>query len=102
MTAGVRLPWTGGDGGPDNFAPLDGLGWRLQVHGGQTAAVMRAATSLALPLDAFPWSERAHAAGLARGAAYLLRPDGHVALAWDGREPAPLDAYVARQGLRFA
>jgi hypothetical protein len=50
-----------------------------------------------------PWNERAAAAGLERDAAYLVRPDGYVALAADGRSAATrLPAYLDAHGLRLS
>ncbi|MFC7475389.1 FAD-dependent monooxygenase [Dankookia sp. GCM10030260] len=99
VTAGERLPWVAE---LDNLAPLDGQGWRLQVHGAVAPAMAEAAAARGLPVDAFPWTEAAGQAGLARDAAYLLRPDGHVGLADPRQDPATLGAYAARHGLAFA
>lgn len=86
----------------DNFAPLDGRGWRLQVHGEVRPALADAARARGLPLDAFPWTGDAAGAGLRRDAAYLLRPDGHVGLADPDQDAGRLAAYAARHGLVFA
>ncbi|WP_149537725.1 FAD-dependent monooxygenase [Siccirubricoccus phaeus] len=100
LPAGARLPFLEVPGG-DSHAPLDGRGWRLQLHGEAAPPLVAVAAELGLKLDAFPWSAAAGRAGLARDAAYLLRPDGHVGLAWAGQDPARLRAYAARHGLRF-
>ncbi|MCO6417614.1 FAD-dependent monooxygenase [Siccirubricoccus sp. KC 17139] len=100
LAAGARLPFLEVPGG-DSHAPLDGLGWRLQLHGEAAPPLRAAAAELGLPLDTFPWSAAAGRAGLARDAAYLLRPDGHIGLAWEGQDPARLRAYAAKHGLRF-
>jgi hypothetical protein len=99
VTAGERLPWVAE---VDNFAPLDGRGWRLQVHGAVAPDLAAAAAAHGLPVDAFPWTAAAGRAGLARDAAYLLRPDGHVGLADPRQDPGHLAAYAARHGLAFA
>ncbi|TDH61516.1 monooxygenase [Dankookia rubra] len=99
VAAGDRLPWVA----PlDNHAPLDGGGWRLQVHGAVSPALAAAAAERRLPLDAFRWTAAAGRAGLARDAAYLLRPDGHVGLAEPRQDPGRLAAYAVRHGLSFA
>jgi 2-polyprenyl-6-methoxyphenol hydroxylase-like FAD-dependent oxidoreductase len=92
VRAGDRMPWVAA---LDNFAPLS-LDWRVQVHGEPAQGLK----DVGLPLDVYPWTAAAYRAGLRRNAAYLLRPDGHVALAWpgDGRE---LETYLERHGLRF-
>ncbi|WP_431271545.1 FAD-dependent monooxygenase [Dankookia sp. P2] len=98
VAAGERLPWVAA---LDNHAPLNGLSWRLQVHGAVSPALAVAATGRGLPIDAFPWTAAAGRAGLARDAAYLLRPDGHVGLADPRQDPGRLAAYAARHGLVF-
>lgn len=99
IAGGDRLPWADG---PDNFAPLTSLGWHVQVHGEADTAMAAEAEELSLPLHLFDWSEGAERAGFARGAAYLVRPDGHVALAMDPGVTGRLRAYAGRRGLRFA
>lgn len=97
---GDRLPWVA-TAADDNFASLAGLDWRLHVYGTPEPGLRAAATRLGLPLDAYPWTEAAGQAGLRRDAAYLLRPDMHVALALAEQEADKLQAFVARHGLVF-
>ena len=100
VRGGDRLPWTGT--GADNHAPLASLDWQAHVYGTLTVAVERACAAAGLPLHRFGWSADAAKAGLARDALYLIRPDGHVALAAPGaRAAAALPAWLARQGLRL-
>lgn len=80
VKGGDRLPWAGGEG-VDNFAPLASLEWQVHVYGEPSAEVVAATHDFEIPLHAFPWSRRARDAGLARNAAYLVRPDGYVAYA---------------------
>ena len=100
VVAGDRLPWVPQPHG-DNHAALDGLDWRLQVHGTVTPALTAAAEGLGLALDGIPWSMAAGRAGLRRDAAYLIRPDGHVGWASRRQDAAALHAYVGRHGLAF-
>jgi 2-polyprenyl-6-methoxyphenol hydroxylase-like FAD-dependent oxidoreductase len=100
VSGGDRLPWVETPEG-SNFAPLAGLDWRLHVYGTASPALKDAAAALGLPLDAFAWSDGAARAGLERDAAYLLRPDGHVALASLDGDPRALDAFAAKHGLAF-
>lgn len=95
--AGDRLPWVPMGGG-SNFTPLRARDWRLQVHGTVGAALAERAMRLHLPLDAWAWSDAAERAGMARDAAYLVRPDGHVAWASPEQDAAGLEAYLARIG----
>jgi hypothetical protein len=51
-----------------------------------------------MQLRVFDW-ERAHEhAGLARGAAYLVRPDGYVAMADAAGEPEGVKGYFRQIG----
>jgi hypothetical protein len=100
VAGGDRLPWVATAAG-DNFASLAGLDWRLHVHGAPGPGLTAAAAQLGLPLDAFPWTLAAGRAGLRRDAAYLVRPDGHVALASAEQDPDRLRGFAARHGLAF-
>ncbi|MFL6245808.1 MAG: FAD-dependent monooxygenase [Vicinamibacterales bacterium] len=66
---GDRLPWTG-----SNFDALTSLDWQMHVYG-------EVKPETEVPLHVFPWSREAKRAGLQRNAAYLIRPDGYVAVA---------------------
>ncbi|WP_245442747.1 FAD-dependent monooxygenase [Methylobacterium terrae] len=94
VQGGDRLPYLAE---PDNFAPLASLRWQLHVHGAAGPDLSAEAGRAGLPLHAFPWSEAAREAGFARDAAYLVRPDGYVALA--GAEARTLAAYRGRWGI---
>jgi 2-polyprenyl-6-methoxyphenol hydroxylase-like FAD-dependent oxidoreductase len=94
VRGGDRLPWTG-----DNYASLTALDWRLHVYGDAAPALREAAAALGIPVDSFAWNEAAERGGLARDAAYLLRPDGHVAFASPDGDAAELRAFAARIGL---
>ena len=96
---GDRLPWvTLGD--TDNFAPLTSVDWQLHVYGTATTPLRDAARARKLPLHEMPWTSAADDAGLARDAAYLIRPDGYVALAHPTQDPAPLTAFLTTHGVR--
>ena len=99
VAGGDRLPWVAE---ADNFAPLAARDWQLHVHGEPGAELAAAARALALPLHAFPWSQDARHARYARGAAYLVRPDGYVGLAASAQGAAEaLKAYAEAHGLSF-
>ena len=100
LEGGERLPWTG-EKGEDNFAPLASLDWQMHVYGEPDPELAATCAELSLPLHAFGWSDAATAAGLERDAAYLIRPDGHVALAAQRDPAAKLRAYADRFKLRF-
>jgi hypothetical protein len=82
----------------DNFAPLRSLDWQAHVYGSEPAIALRQALlARSVPLHVFPWSPRAKAAGLARDAVYLVRPDGYVALAEPHARPDVLARYLTDQ-----
>jgi hypothetical protein len=53
----------------------------VQTHGRASEQLGGACEELAIPLHAFAWSRAAGEAGFRRDAAYLVRPDGYVAMA---------------------
>ena len=80
VRGGDRLPWIPyGDG--DNFAPLAAATWQVHVYGDPAGSIREECILQRIPLHAFAWTAEARRAGVARGAAYLVRPDGYVALA---------------------
>ncbi len=84
VRGGDRLPWVkmGSNGsGRDNFAPLRSLDWQVHVYGEAKPAMEDLCGERRIPLHVFAYSEATRHAGLRRNAAYLLRPDGYVALA---------------------
>ncbi len=101
IIGGDRLPWVRLAEGHDNFGALQTLDWQLHVHGNADPQLAAAAQALQLPLHAWPWSESAADAGLLRDAAYLVRPDMHVALALPRQEVDVLQELAARFSLRF-
>ena len=93
---GDRLPWV-----PDDFAPLASLDWQVHVHGEASGDLVDACVAASLPLHCFAWTDAAGEAGLHRDAAYLVRPDGYVALATAGAGSGPaLSAYWNDHGFR--
>jgi hypothetical protein len=100
VRGGDRLPWVRLDGADDNFAPLASVAWQVHVYGEPTAEIADACRARGLELHVFPWRAAMRAAGLARNAGYLVRPDGHVALADPRASGAVLMAYLDARGLR--
>jgi hypothetical protein len=87
--AGDRLPWVPGS---DNFEPLATRDWQVHVYGVASEAML----ANGLPVHVFPFSDAAKAAGVARDAAYLVRPDGYIAWADADADVASLARYRAR------
>jgi hypothetical protein len=77
---GDRLPWIGSTA-EDNFDPLHSLRWQVHVYGEPADDLVPVCQSLRLPTHFFSWTGAAQQAGFERDAAYLVRPDGYVALA---------------------
>jgi hypothetical protein len=51
----------------------------MHVYGTATDDLLRDCERHGLPAHVFAWSDAVQAAGFARDAAYLVRPDGYVA-----------------------
>jgi hypothetical protein len=97
---GDRLPWVPSSQA-DNFAPLQSLDWQVHVYGDAKEPLVQAAAELGLTVQVFPWTSAADGAGLKRDAMYLVRPDGHVALASAEQNPQVLREYVERWALKL-
>jgi 2-polyprenyl-6-methoxyphenol hydroxylase-like FAD-dependent oxidoreductase len=100
---GDRLPWVppADDGGDDNFTPLTSLNWQVHVYGAASSPLRAACDERRLPLHEFPWRAETDRAGLQRDAAYLLRPDGYVALADPIGSPAAIAAYLDERKIQL-
>jgi 2-polyprenyl-6-methoxyphenol hydroxylase-like FAD-dependent oxidoreductase len=102
VRGGDRLPWIkmGLNGaGTDNFAPLQSLDWQVHVYGEAKPALQTLCEERQLPLHVFPYSAAMRPAGLRRHAAYLLRPDGYVALAEPDGVADAVASYLDSRGL---
>ncbi|MCA1407176.1 FAD-dependent monooxygenase [Ensifer sp. IC3342] len=98
LRGGDRLPYVEGlaDAGKgDNFAPLSSLDWQIHIYGAASPAFRAALAPTGIPVHAFPWTPAVGEAGLSRDAAYLVRPDGHVAVAVETQDPVTLLGYIA-------
>jgi 2-polyprenyl-6-methoxyphenol hydroxylase-like FAD-dependent oxidoreductase len=90
---GDRLPWVppdAGSGATDNFAGIDGRQWQVHVYGTSAPGIAETCQSLSLSLQVSSWRPPMREAGLTENGVYLVRPDGHVALADPGTQPARL------------
>jgi 2-polyprenyl-6-methoxyphenol hydroxylase-like FAD-dependent oxidoreductase len=90
---GDRLPWVEA---LDNYASLTSFDWQLHIYGDAQLPIKDAAVSLNLPVSEFDWTDDAGRAGLHQDAAYLIRPDGYVALALARQDAGELTGYVDR------
>jgi len=98
---GDRLPWVKMDWNSeckDNFAPLTSMDWQIHVYGEAMPPMRTLCSERRLPLYVFSWRAEMKRAGLRRNAAYLVRPDGYVALADVAGSAAAVASYLdARQ-----
>jgi hypothetical protein len=67
------------------------------VYGAASAGLQDWCEQNGVPLRVFEWSEEHEEAGLARGAAYLLRPDTYVALAESSGSADALARYFSER-----
>jgi 2-polyprenyl-6-methoxyphenol hydroxylase-like FAD-dependent oxidoreductase len=98
---GDRLPWVPSEG-TDNFAPLAAMIWQVHVYGTATPELVKWCADHNVELHVFAWKSPHQAAGLARDALYLLRPDTYVALADASGAPEAIDRYCAERELLLA
>ena len=95
---GDRLPWVPGSSG-DNFKSLSAMTWQVHVYGTPNVPLVQWCSEKGVPLHVFEWSTAHEAAGLARDASYLLRPDTYVALADPSAMPEALDYYFSSRNI---
>jgi 2-polyprenyl-6-methoxyphenol hydroxylase-like FAD-dependent oxidoreductase len=101
VQGGDRLPWVS-VGGRDNFESLVAMTWKVHVYGRPGRKLSDWCRAQGLPLHVFGWKMEYQAAGLARNAVYLLRPDSYVAMADPSGSPHGLARYRAEHELDFA
>lgn len=98
VQGGDRLPWVR-IGDKDNFEPLEQIGWQVHVYGEARPELMAWCLHRGVTLRDYPWDPAYEKAGLARDAAYLLRPDTWVALADPEGRVEALEAYLSSRTL---
>jgi 2-polyprenyl-6-methoxyphenol hydroxylase-like FAD-dependent oxidoreductase len=98
---GDRLPWAAARG-VDNYDSFAALTWQVHVYGTATDGLVRWCAARGIPLHEFRWATEHGRAGLARDAAYLLRPDTYVAMPEPSGSAEALDLYFSTRGIRLA
>ena len=101
VRGGDRLPWVKING-TDNFAPLTSMDWQIHVYGAASPEITAWCAKRNLPLHMFNWQVECETAGLARDAAYLIRPDTYVALADASGSADAFTRYFAELGIKPA
>ena len=99
---GDRLPWVTVEPHGDNFTPLTSVDWQVHVYGTASRELEAWCRQRRLPLHVWPWRRQFGAAGLRPDAAYLVRPDGYVALADPAAHAATIGAYLDARGIKLA
>jgi 2-polyprenyl-6-methoxyphenol hydroxylase-like FAD-dependent oxidoreductase len=98
---GERLPWVRVDGA-DNFVSLTAMDWQVHVYGSASAELTAWCGTQGITLHVFGWRSEYEAAGFARDALYLLRPDSYVALVDAAGAPGAIERYFADHGIKPA
>lgn len=102
VKGGDRLPWVRADT-VDNYAPLTAIEWQVHVYGQATPDLRAWCEARDIALHEFAWHDEYDKAGMARNAAYLLRPDTYVALAEPGGSAQALSRYFSERAFtKFA
>jgi len=95
---GDRLPWVKAD---DASAPVS-MDWQARGYGETPEPLASWRQARRLELLQLAWTPAHEAAGLKRGALYLLRPDTYVALVDANADPATVERYFAERGLALS
>lgn len=88
VKGGDRLPWVKLAEGGDNHEPLSAIRWQVHCYGVAPAVLSGWCRVNGVPLHRFAWGPRLEQAGFKQDAAYLIRPDGYVAVAEPMGDPA--------------
>ena len=99
---GDRLPWVTVEPHGDNFTPLTSLDWQVHVYGAVTGELEAWCRQRGLPLHVWSWRESFGSAGLGPDAAYLVRPDGYVALADATGHAVAIASYLDSRRIKLA
>ncbi len=102
VSGGDRLPWVktqieGVDA--DNFKPLTSMDWQVHVYGDAASEVRAMCEARKLPLHVFPWRDEMKETGLLCNAAYLVRPDGYVAVAEPESSATAIASFLDTRGI---
>lgn len=99
VKGGDRLPWVKLPEGGDNHEPLNAMCWQVHCYGAVSAVLTGWCRANGVPLYRFGWARSFEAAGFREDAAYLIRPDGHVAVAEPAGDPAAFAHFSGVRGI---
>jgi 2-polyprenyl-6-methoxyphenol hydroxylase-like FAD-dependent oxidoreductase len=100
LEGGDRLPWIS-EPQSDNHKCLQRMNWQVHIYGDASPAFVSEVKALGVDLYAFPDKASARKAGIKPDGAYLIRPDGYVALAMRRQDATPLKNFIEKHGLVF-
>ena len=92
VRGGDRLPWVMHDD-LDNYAPTGRIDWQVHVYGQAYPDLRDWCDRHGMLLREFAWGAQHATAGFVRDAAYLVRPDGYIALCDPGASAQALEDY---------
>lgn len=98
IRGGDRLPWVEE---LDNFESLSTFRWQLHIYGNANSDMTAVARQRGVDVFEFVSTDQVKAAGLAKDAAYLIRPDGHVGLALPDQNTRSFLDYLGRHHLNL-
>lgn len=91
---GMRLPWIE-LADSSNFQALQSVDWQIHIYGKASQELKDFADMQSLEVHEFAWQATMKKAGFQQNALYLVRPDGHVALASTAQDIDALKNYLA-------
>ena len=100
IAGGDRLPWVL-DGDKSNYRFLRSLQWQVHVYGEMENEISKTCDRLLLTSHQLPWNSQVQEKGLSKNAAYLIRPDGYIAMVATDHASDRLIAYAARLKIQF-
>jgi hypothetical protein len=85
-----------------NFAALTSLDWQIHIYGHAAGDIRALSDRRKIPLHVFAWRPAMEGSGLLRGAVYLVRPDGYVAMAIASLDSSAdaIDGYLDQRKIR--
>lgn len=99
VRGGDRLPYFA-DASGDNHAWLGSLDWQIHIYGDVAPAFRIILDPTGIEMRTFAWTSEAKAAGLVRNAAYLVRPDGYIALAMPVQDASTFVRYIDEHAIK--
>jgi 2-polyprenyl-6-methoxyphenol hydroxylase-like FAD-dependent oxidoreductase len=99
LKGGDRLPWVRFPKG-DNYIVLQSLDWQIHVYGLPASFLKELGRQFDIPVHEFQWNEDAREKGLEKNAAYLVRPDGYIAVAAPAQDIVTLKNFIHKISLK--